>query len=138
MMASLILPLMLHSADALPACNQKAADEGIQSALNQCAYREYMIANAELNTQWKITVAAMKASDAEFATYATANDTRPGYFKSLLEAQRGWLRYRDAHCRVEGYSARGGSMEPMLVSFCMTSLTRLRTEELKALITTEQ
>ncbi len=138
MIATLLLPLLLQAAGTVPACDQTAADKGYQQAMNQCAYRDYMIADAELNTQWKIIVAVMKARDAEFATYTIENDTRPGYFESLLEAQRAWLRYRDAHCRVGGYSARGGSMEPMLVAFCKTNLTRQRTEELKALIETEQ
>jgi uncharacterized protein YecT (DUF1311 family) len=86
-----------------------------------------------LNAQWKITAAAMKARDAGSANYR-GDDTRAGYFESLLEAQRAWLRYRDAHCRTEGYIARGGSMEPMLVSGCKAHLTRMRTEELKALV----
>jgi len=75
----------------------------------------------------------MKQRDAEWAEIGSA-DQRPGFFKSLLEAQRGWLRYRDAHCRVDGYAARGGSLEPLLVATCKTRLTRLRTAELKELV----
>ena len=52
----------------------------------------------------------------------------------MLEAQRGWLRYRDAHCRVDGYTARGGSLEPLLVATCKARLTRMRTEELRELV----
>lgn len=137
MIASLMLPLLLQSAEALPECDAKAAEMGVQQPMNQCAYRDFVIADQELNAQWKITAAAMKASDAEFAANGSDEyDTREGFFESLLEAQRGWLRYRDAHCRVDGYTARGGSMEPMLVSFCKTHLTQLRIEELRALIAT--
>lgn len=132
MIATLMLPLLLQSAEPLPECDEKAAEMGIQQPMNQCAYRDFVIADRELNAQWAITVTAMKARDAEWAEYASS-DARPGWFESLREAQRGWLRYRDAHCRVDGYTARGGSMEPMLVSFCMTNLTRQRTQELRDL-----
>jgi uncharacterized protein YecT (DUF1311 family) len=134
MIASLMLPLLLQSSEPLPECDEKAADMGVQQPMNQCAYRDYLIADAELNAQWKITAAAMKARDAEWGRYTIGGDTRPGWFASLLEAQRAWLAYRDAHCRLDGYTARGGSMEPMLVSFCKTHLTRQRTQELKDLI----
>ncbi len=134
MIASLILPLLLQSAEPLPECNQAEADRGIQPEMNQCAWREFRIADAELNTQWKITVAAMKERDADWAPYRDANDTRLGWFDSLLEAQRAWLRYRDAHCGMDRYAPiSGGSMEPMLAAFCMRELTQERTEQLRHL-----
>lgn len=137
MIATLILPLLLQSADALPECDQAGADKGYQQAMNQCAYRDYLIADAELNAQWKITAARMKQDDADFAASASAEfDKREGSFDRLLEAQRGWLRYRDAHCQVSGYGARGGSLEPLLVAMCKTQLTQERTEQLKALVET--
>jgi uncharacterized protein YecT (DUF1311 family) len=135
MIPTLIIPLLLQSADTLPECNQAAADKGIQADMNQCAYRDYLIADAAMNAQWKITVAKTKRDDADFAASGSAEfDKRKGHFASLLEAQRGWLRYRDAHCTLEGYSARGGSLEPLLSAFCKAKLTRQRTEELKALV----
>jgi uncharacterized protein YecT (DUF1311 family) len=134
MIATLILPLLMQSADTLPECDQAAADSGIQSDMNQCAYRDYLIADAAMNAQWKFTSAKAKEDDADFAASGSAEfDTREGHFATLLEAQRGWLRYRDAHCRLEGYSARGGSLEPLLSAFCKANLTRQRTEELKSL-----
>lgn len=138
MIATLMLPLLLQSAEPLPECDEKAAEMGIQQPMNQCAYRDFVIADRELNAQWKVTSDAMKARDADFAKYGGDQyDSREGWFESLLEAQRAWLVYRDAHCRVDGYTARGGSMEPMLVSFCKTHLTRERTEQLRALIESE-
>jgi len=52
----------------------------------------------------------------------------------LLEAQRAWLVYRDAQCRLEGYSLLGGSAQPMIVSGCLAMLTRQRTQELRDLV----
>ena len=118
------------SADDYPPCDQARADRGIQSDLNICAHHEFLQADAELNAQWKVTAARMHALDDD--AYAE-RDGRPGFFEALLSAQRAWLSYRDAHCVNEGYWARGGSMEPMLVSFCLASLTRDRTEQLRQL-----
>jgi uncharacterized protein YecT (DUF1311 family) len=92
-----------------------------------------VIAESKLNAQWQITAKVMKARDAAYAPYRDAGDTRPGWFESLREAQRAWLVFRDAHCRIDGYTARGGSMEPMLVSFCKRALTEQRTQQLKEL-----
>ncbi len=136
MIATLILPLMLQSAEPpVPGWNCK--DPIAQQEMNWCAGQDYAAADAELNAQWKITAAAMKASDAGFAADGTAKyDSRAGYFQTLLEAQRAWLRYRDAHCLVSGYEARGGSMEPLLALSCKAELTRQRTQQLKDLAET--
>ena len=134
MIASLLLPLLMQSAEPLPDCNQEEADRGIQPEMNQCAWRDYLIADAELNAQWKFTVAAMKERDAVTAPYRDKSDTRLGAYDSLLKAQRAWLIYRDAHCGMGGYAPMsGGSMEPMLVAFCMRGLTQQRTDQLRHL-----
>jgi uncharacterized protein YecT (DUF1311 family) len=51
----------------------------------------------------------------------------------LLKAQRAWIDYRDGQCEAEGFQARGGTMEPMLVAGCIANLTDQRTKELKQL-----
>ncbi|MEQ5786897.1 DUF1311 domain-containing protein [Erythrobacter sp. NFXS35] len=132
MIASLILPLLLQSAEP-PVPSWNCEDPQVQQEMNWCAARDFEVADERLNAQWKETAAAMKARDESFVEYA-GDDTREGYFESLLEAQRAWLRYRDAHCRLEGYYARGGSLEPLLVSTCKARLTRMRTDELRELV----
>ena len=102
-----------------------------QFELNACAYKEYERADAAMNAQWKITSAWMKEQDREFDR---SYDKRPGYFDSLLAAQRAWLTYRDQHCVSEGYTMRGGSAEPMVINGCKTQLTDARTGQLKDLI----
>ena len=137
MIAATFVPLMLLT-PAPPVPEWNCENPQVQQEMNWCAAREFDIEDALLNAQWKESVDAMKARDDAFAASDLgAYDAREGYSESLLEAQRGWLRYRDAHCRVDGYTARGGSMEPMLVSSCMAQLTRQRTDELRALIATE-
>jgi uncharacterized protein YecT (DUF1311 family) len=137
MILTLFLPLALQSAQAPtqpPVRGWDCDSPLVQQEMNWCAAQDYQAADAELNAQWAITAAAMKARDADFAAYGSDEyDKREGYFATLLEGQRGWLRYRDGQCAIEGYSACGGSMEPMLVSGCKTRLTRQRTAELREL-----
>ncbi|HET6538100.1 MAG TPA: lysozyme inhibitor LprI family protein [Sphingopyxis sp.] len=101
-----------------------------QRDMNICSYRDYEQADQDLNTQWKITSEIQKRFDRD--PYVV-KDGRPGYFDTLLAAQRAWLTYRDNHCRSEGYSMRGGTAEPLVNNGCRAQLTRARTEQLKDL-----
>jgi len=128
---SLLIALMLGQAGAAkiePDCGIS----GVQTELNQCAAQDFVVADQRLNAQWSLTAAHMRQRDAETRPYYP-DDGRPGYFDQLLAAQRAWLAFRDAHCASEGYWARGGSMEPMLVSGCKAALTNARTEQLREL-----
>lgn len=132
MTLALILPLLLQSAEP-PVPEWNCADPQFQQEMNWCAGQDYEAADAALNAQWAITAEVMKQRDIEWDALGSS-DKRPGFFRSLLEAQRSWLRYRDAHCRTDGYTARMGSLEPFLVATCKTRLTRMRTAELKELV----
>ncbi len=50
---------------------------------------------------------------------------------ALTKAQRAWLAFRDAECRLEAIGEEGGSAEPMVFSQCLSRLTTLRTEQLQ-------
>lgn len=121
-----LLPLLAQGAEPQLDCE----DPQYQQEINICAAREYDEADAALNAQWDITSATMKQWDAEHGY----DDGRPGYFDTLLAAQRAWIAFRDAHCASEGYLFRGGSAEPMVVSGCKAGLTRERTLQLRALV----
>lgn len=101
-----------------------------QHAMNRCAAMDYQDADRALNEQWDRTAEAMRERDRAMADYP---DDRPGHFATLLDGQRAWLQLRDAHCRLEGFDARGGSMEPMLVSGCLARMTEARTRALQRL-----
>jgi len=125
-----LLALTLEAAPPNPSWN--CADPQFQQEMNWCAGQDYEAADKALNAQWALTRAAMKARDADWAEIGSA-DKRPSWSASLIEAQRGWLRYRDAHCALEGYEARGGTLEPLLVLTCKARATRARTQELREL-----
>lgn len=144
MIASLLLPLLLQVTEP-PVADWNCDDPMVQQEMNWCAGQDYAAADAELNAQWKITAAIMKERDTgtegDFGPInpatprddAAARMTYTGHFQTLLEAQRAWLAYRDAQCRLEGYSFLGGSAQPMIVAGCLASLTRQRTQELRDL-----
>jgi uncharacterized protein YecT (DUF1311 family) len=102
-----------------------------QAEMTICAGQDLTEADKALNAQYQATRKVLKQQDAE----ASTADLKGGE-AALLAAQRAWLGYRDAQCVSAGFQARGGSMEPMLISSCQAELTRKRTEELKALVET--
>ncbi|ACP26259.1 putative urease-associated protein [Sinorhizobium fredii NGR234] len=102
-----------------------------QMDLNICADREYQAADADLNKTYGKAIAAMRETDKELGDIDAAY---VGAVEALKKAQRAWIGYRDGQCELAGFEARGGSMEPMLVSGCLAELTRKRTAELKELL----
>jgi uncharacterized protein YecT (DUF1311 family) len=99
-----------------------------QAEMNICSEQDFEAADAELNTVWKDARKAAKETDADLS------DDLKGADKALLAAQRAWIGYRDAQCELDGFQARGGTMEPQLVSSCKAWMTRARTKELKGFI----
>ncbi|MGE4322109.1 MAG: lysozyme inhibitor LprI family protein [Sphingobium sp.] len=124
----MIAPMFLLAAMGAPA---PACDAPVSQAdMNLCARRDYEAADAQLNAEWRKATATMKARD-EAAGPPT--DRQPTYAAALLQSQRAWLSYRDAQCRLAGYSMRGGTAEPLTVSTCLEQLTRTRIQQLKDL-----
>jgi uncharacterized protein YecT (DUF1311 family) len=101
-----------------------------QMEMNICAHRDYEAADTDLNTAYKKSMASARDMDEEFKE---TSEHLVGAVDALKRAQRAWIGYRDGQCELAGFEARGGSMEPMLVSSCLADLTRKRTEELKTL-----
>lgn len=106
----------------------KCEDAVTQSEMTLCAVQEHEAEDKKLNEQWAKTKKAVTDWDAALDT-----DQR-GAVDALLRAQRAWIQYRDAHCDVEGFSVRGGTLEPAIVELCLAEVTRKRTVELEELI----
>ena len=107
------------------------ADELPQMGMNYCAYEDWQTADKALNDLWPKIRAAMKKDDAELKKI---DPSLVGADAALMKAQRAWIDYRDGQCEGEGFYARGGSLEPLLVATCKARMTRERTEELRTLI----
>jgi uncharacterized protein YecT (DUF1311 family) len=129
-MIGLLLAAALAQAEPITGMDGEPLDcehAQYQGDMNHCAYITFETADKTMNTQWKRAVAMVKAKDAEIDR---AYDRQPGWFDTLLAAQRAWLTYRDQSCLLAGFEARGGTMAPMLEAECKARLTDLRTEEL--------
>lgn len=126
MLAALML---LVAQDATVDCDNQRN----QREMTLCAERDYQEADAALDQQWKVTLRGMKNADKAYDELRDPTDTSIGYADALLEAQRAWLKYRDAQCVIEGYLMRGGTAEPMMRFGCLAHLTKLRTAELAEL-----
>ena len=105
--------------------------EGAESqyASTQCAVGDFKRADRQLNVQFQVALGAAEKRDKSQAT--RPSDGRQSNTNALRNAQRSWLLFRNAHCTVEGYWGRGGTIEPMLVNFCLARITRERTEQLR-------
>lgn len=123
----MIVPLALALLAAQQSADQQwnCDDPQAQMEMNACAALDFERADAELNAAYRAAIAHARAE-----SYRVAGDERPGDEATLREAQRAWVAFRDAQCRLEGYEARGGSMEPMLFEGCRARLTRERIRQL--------
>lgn len=102
-----------------------------QQGMNYCAAVDFQRADDALNVLWPKVRAFMKKQDADLKEYSP---DLVGAEDALMKAQRAWIDYRDGQCEAEGFEARGGSLEPLLVSTCKAQKTRERTEELLLLM----
>ena len=99
------------------------------AAPQTAAATSYQTADAALNAQYRRTLAQAQRRDRG----GRPGDRGPSYAAALTAAQRAWIGFRDAECRVEGYQYRGGSAEAMVHRDCLIRLTRQRTGELRSL-----
>ena len=90
-------------------------DARTQQDLNLCASRAFQKADAELN---KLYQQLMK-------------DAGAGEKARLRAAQVAWLKFRDAHCEYEAFGNTGGSIYPMVHSFCLAEVTEERAKQFR-------
>lgn len=108
--------LSAHSARAQSFTDCSGA--ATQLAATECAHNGWQRVDDELNRLWKVV--------------KPAADKR-GQGRQLLQAQRAWLKYRDATCEGERDQYKGGSIADQIYWSCMDRLTRVRNRELKAM-----
>lgn len=88
-----------------------------QSQINDCAALELRQADSELNEAY----AELKARYAKFGKVQG----------KLVEAQRAWLKYRDAECALTVFPNIGTTAEAMVRSQCLANLTRQRLTDIR-------
>ena len=95
---------------------QDCANPQTQLDYNMCAGRAFEAADAALNAEWPQAM--------EFARSL-------GQAEALRNAQRQWIAFRDAACTVQASPYQGGSIQPLIYSTCLTTLTTQRTDMLR-------
>lgn len=114
----LLLSALLSPSDA-PAqkrpTQDPCANPRTQTAMNECADREYKAADLALNKIYKQLLSKLEGEQRE----------------GLKRVEQAWLKYRDANCDFEASFVEGGSMQPLVRSSCLADLTKKRTAELR-------
>jgi len=100
---------------AAPAMAQDCAGT-TQTELNICASDSYVAADKALNAAYQ-DIAGRLAGDANIRA-------------KLVASERAWIAYRDAQCEFAASGVGGGSVAPMIVIQCRTTLTAQRQAEL--------
>lgn len=89
-----------------------------QHELNRCAARARDKADAELNKTYQQLMRETEGTERA----------------KLRAAQLAWLKFRDAHCDYESIGNKGGSIYPMVFSFCLARVTTGRVKQLQEII----
>lgn len=111
-----IFSLALTALVAMPlAALADCTDPQTQSEMNMCANQDLAKADAELNATYK-------------ALMRTLDKTQQAEVKAI---QLLWIQFKNRTCHFESTSAEGGSIQPLLLSSCLTQLTKARTKDLK-------
>ena len=115
----------LIAAAALLASGAAWADDcsnaNTQTEMNQCAAAQYQAADKKLNETWQQALKRASGQQLEL----------------LKKAQQAWISLRDADCAFLASGAEGGSMQPMLISQCMTDKSVERESFLASLLQCE-
>lgn len=125
-----VAALLLTGGLSLPAAAQDEPDckaPETQTDMTICAGKDYEKADKQLNAEYQKLRKALTARD------KTADADGKGATEALVAAQRAWVAFRDANCALSGFQARGGTMEPMLISSCLAEMSGKRAEELRQL-----
>ena len=102
----------------------KCLDAESQSVMNECADTVFKESDKKLNTLYK-QIESRLSDDA---------DTK----KLLVQAQRDWVKFRDAECSFQTAAAVGGSVLPALVAMCMDGLTQTRVKDFEGYLNCEE
>lgn len=97
-----------------------------QADIDACAAATAHDAEAAMNRAAALLMDELKARD-------RASRSRNGE-ERLIAAQRAWIAFRDAECRLAGLQAIDGSLESVLVAQCLSTMNGRRADELRMLM----
>ncbi|WP_159589754.1 lysozyme inhibitor LprI family protein [Chelativorans xinjiangense] len=124
MKTALLAAAMVLAIPAFAFAQDNCDDAEDQATLNECYDAAFKKSDKKLNELYKQIEARLK-DDA---------DTK----KLLIQAQRDWVKFRDAECGFQTAGAAGGSVIPMLIAMCMDGLTQSRVEDFEGYLNCEE
>jgi uncharacterized protein YecT (DUF1311 family) len=119
--------LLLASIGAAHADDCKDANTTVQ--MNECMMKQARSADATLNETYRRVMASFKGAD-DAASQSYPASTRA----ALMDAQRAWVKYRDADCKAVYNQWKGGTIRDVMQLGCMKDRTEQRTRELKGFL----
>ena len=93
-----------------------------QLELNTCRAQQYQAADKKLNQTYQSAIKRAAAPQRDL----------------LKKAQQAWIALRDADCNFIGSGTEGGSVQPMIISQCLTEKTVEREAFLASLMQCEE
>lgn len=93
--------------------------------MNDCMSKQAKAAEATLNQTYRQVLASLKGADNQ-AQQSYPASTRA----ALVDAQRAWIKYRDADCKAVYNRWKGGSIRDVMMLGCMKDRAEQRTHEL--------
>ncbi|MER1634816.1 lysozyme inhibitor LprI family protein [Enterobacter cloacae] len=93
-----------------------------QLKLNTCSAQQYQAADKKLNQTYQSAIKRAAAPQRDL----------------LKKAQQAWIALRDADCNFIGSGTEGGSVQPMIISQCLTEKTVEREAFLASLMQCEE
>ncbi|HDC4441106.1 TPA: lysozyme inhibitor LprI family protein [Enterobacter cloacae] len=93
-----------------------------QLELNTCSAQQYQAADKKLNQTYQAAIKRAAAPQRDL----------------LKKAQQAWIALRDADCNFIGSGTEGGSVQPMIISQCLTEKTVEREAFLASLMQCEE
>lgn len=97
----------------VPTAADRCADAKEQTALNECAYQEFLEASAGMSRQLQDFESRLK----------------PAQHSPSRRVQKAWLVFRTEACKVESNAVADGSARPMVEWQCAARMTRQRAVE---------
>jgi len=93
-----------------------------QLELNTCSAQQYQAADKKLNQTYQSAIKRAAAPQRDL----------------LKKARQAWIALRDADCNFIGSGTEGGSVQPMIISQCLTEKTVEREAFLASLMQCEE
>ncbi|HEV2681976.1 MAG TPA: lysozyme inhibitor LprI family protein [Rhodanobacter sp.] len=93
--------------------------------MNECMVQGAKVVDAKLNETYRRVLATLDGADDD------AKQSYPASTKAaLIEAQRAWVKYRDADCKAVFNRWKGGTIRTVMEQGCMKDRAEQRIKEL--------